>query len=274
MIEKKRLDSLLCERGLVPSRSIAQSLIVRGRVFVNGTSCVKPGTSFPIDSSIELQEEKSRYVSRGGIKLEHALRASGLQVEGKVAIDIGASTGGFTDCLLRHGAVKVYAVDVGRGQLDYTLRNDARVFSFEKTNARYIKEDFFPEKAWIITIDVSFISVDRILPVAVKFLGDGGSFVVLVKPQFEAGRAQVRKGVVRDPEVHRTVLHKALHSSALCGLSCFLITPSPIQGPSGNIEFFLLLQRSGDDDRIWTEDEIDRIVKEAHQSFRNPAPPC
>lgn len=272
MKEKKRLDSLLCERGLVTSRSIAQSLIVRGRVFVNGISCVKPGTSFPVDSSIELQEEKSRYVSRGGIKLEHALRVSGLQVEGEVAIDIGASTGGFTDCLLRHGAVKVYAVDVGRGQLDYSLRNDARVISFEKTNARYIEEGFFPETAGIITVDVSFISVDRILPAAVRFLRDGGSFVVLIKPQFEAGRAQVRKGVVRDPEVHRHVLHKALQSTGACGLSCFLITPSPIQGPSGNMEFFLLLRRRGDDDHLWSEDEIDRIVKEAHQSFRNPAP--
>ncbi len=272
MKEKKRLDSLLCERGLVSSRSIAQSLIVQGKVFVNGAKCVKPGTSFPVEASVELQENKSRFVSRGGLKLEHALMTSGLRVKGEVAIDIGASTGGFTDCLLQRGAARVYAVDVGRGQLDYSLRNDLRVISFEKTNARYVEEGFFPEMAGIITVDVSFISVDKILPVVVKFLREGGSFVVLIKPQFEAGRAQVKKGVVRDPAVHENVLIKALQSSTACGLSCFFITHSPIQGPSGNIEFFILLRRTGDDDRTWGEDEVYRVVKEAHQSFGNDAP--
>jgi len=271
MKKKKRLDLLLCDRGLVSSRTIAQSLIIRGMVSVNGACCVKPGTPVEADAAVEVRQEKSRYVSRGGLKLEHALEASGLDVRDRIAIDIGASTGGFTDCLLQHGAVKVYAVDAGRGQLDYSLRGDGRVISYEKTNARYLEEGFFPEKAGVITVDVSFISIDKILPAAVRFLEDGGSMIVLIKPQFEAGRAQVRKGVVRDPEVHQAVIHRALQISAACGLCCSLLTPSPIQGPSGNIEFLMLLTRKGYEDREWSDDEVGKVVEDAHRSFRSAA---
>ncbi|NPA39033.1 MAG: TlyA family RNA methyltransferase [Thermodesulfobacteria bacterium] len=240
---KRRLDTLLVEKGLVESRSKAQALILAGRVKVkiNGKEVVidKPGTSIPEDAEVEITE-KIPYVSRGGIKLEGALKTFGLEVKDFVCLDIGASTGGFTHCLLLHGAKKVYAVDVGKGQLHYTLRNDPRVVVMEKVNARYLTPEMFPEKFDLITIDVSFISLKKILPVTVKLLKEEGRVLSLVKPQFEVGKKFLKKGVVRDPWLHKKVVDEMWEFGKELGLIPAGVCESPILGPKGNKEFFIL----------------------------------
>jgi 23S rRNA (cytidine1920-2'-O)/16S rRNA (cytidine1409-2'-O)-methyltransferase len=232
---KKRLDLLLVERGLAESRAQAQRSIRAGVVRVAGQVADKPGTQVVTDAEITLQA-RPRFASRGGEKLEAALVRFELDVAGLVAADVGASTGGFTDCLLQHGARRVYAIDVGYGQLDWRLRNDPRVVTMERTNARYLES--LPEPVDLVTADVSFISLRLILPAAVHWLRLDGQVVALIKPQFEAGRRQVgRGGVVRDPAMHRHVLAQVLDSAAGLGLGLRGLMPSPLRGPAGNVEF-------------------------------------
>jgi 23S rRNA (cytidine1920-2'-O)/16S rRNA (cytidine1409-2'-O)-methyltransferase len=241
---KKRLDFLLVERGLAESRAQAQRLIRAGLVRVAGQVADKPGTRVAAGAEITLQA-RPRFVSRGGEKLDAALVRFGLDVAGVVAADVGASTGGFTDCLLQHGASRVYAIDVGYGQLAWRLRNDPRVVVMERTNARYLES--LPEPVDLVTADVSFISLGLILPAAVRWLtppspspvgGDRGGVIALIKPQFEAGRREVgRGGVVRDPGVHQLVLEQVLDIAAGLGLGLRGLMPSPLRGPAGNVEF-------------------------------------
>ena len=233
---KKRLDVLLVERGLVKSREKARRLVMAGKVRVGDRVVTKPGTFVVPDAPLTVKE-LPRYVSRGGLKLEAALRAFDIDPAGKVALDVGASTGGFTDCLLQHGARRVYAVDVGYGQLAWKLRQDPRVVVMERTNIRYLES--LPEPVDIATIDVSFISLRLVLPAVVRLLKPQADVVALVKPQFEAGREQVGKGgVVRDPNVHRQVLVGILDFARSLGLHPYGLVPSPLRGPAGNVEFF------------------------------------
>ena len=244
---RKRLDQLLVERGLVESRSKAQALIRAGRVYVEKVRRDKPGILVPEDAPIEI-EKRPRYVSRGGEKLEAALRAFGVDPKGKVCLDIGASTGGFTDCLLQHGAAKVYAVDVGKGLLHWKLRNDPRVVVKEGINARYLRPEDIGEPVDLATVDVSFISLKLILPPLGDIVRPEGDVIALVKPQFEAGREKVGKGgVVRDPAVHREVLSGIVRFvEEELRWSVAGATRSPLLGPAGNVEFFLhLLPRPG-----------------------------
>ncbi len=243
MKKRERIDKLLVEKGLVPSREKARALIMAGKVFVNGKPVSKAGEKVDAASRIEIKGQM-RYVSRGGYKLEKALKSFKVSPEGAVCLDIGASTGGFTDCLLQHGAKKVYAVDVGTGQLDYKLRKDPRVISYEKTDARSLSKDHIPEKVDILTADVSFISLEKVLPNAVKFLKKDGLAIVLVKPQFELSPKEVKKGVVRDHELHKKAVEKvAEFARKELKLSVLDITKSSPKGPKGNEEFLLLLKK-------------------------------
>jgi len=233
---KQRLDVILVERGLAESREKAQALILAGKVLVEGKVISKPGAFVHPKASIEVKEGLP-YVSRGGLKLEFALKTFGVDPAGKVAIDVGASTGGFTDCLLQHGASKVYAVDVGYGQLAWKLRQDPRVVVLERTNIRYLAS--LPELVDLATIDVSFISLRLVLPPVLNLLKPEAEIVALIKPQFEAGREKVgKKGVVRDPQVHREVLESLIDFAHGLGLSTSGLTVSPLLGPEGNVEFF------------------------------------
>ncbi|HDQ73480.1 MAG TPA: TlyA family RNA methyltransferase [Chloroflexi bacterium] len=232
---KERLDVLLVERQLARSRNRAQRLIRAGLVRVDGQISDKPGARVPVDTHVTL-EERPRFVGRGGEKLQAALDRFDVDVAGRVAADVGASTGGFTDCLLQHGARRVYAIDVGYGQLAWSLRNDPRVVVMERTNARHLES--LPEPVDLVTADVSFISLDLILPRVVAWLSGSGDVIALIKPQFEAGRVQVGKGgVVRDPAIHREVLERVLQSAAQLELGLRGLMPSPLQGPAGNVEF-------------------------------------
>jgi 23S rRNA (cytidine1920-2'-O)/16S rRNA (cytidine1409-2'-O)-methyltransferase len=245
-MQKERLDILITELGLAESRSLAQKLVMAGHVRVDGQLVFKPATKFSPGVQIQI-DRGPRYVSRGGEKLEAALAAFGLtDLQGKVCVDVGASTGGFTDCLLQHGAGKVYAVDVGYGELHWKLRNDLRVVVRERTNARYVEE--FPEPIGLITIDASFISLKILLPVAAHWLGEaGGELVALIKPQFEAGRAEVSRGdgVIHDCEVHRRVLGEILEFAAGSGFGIRGLIRSPLKGPKGNTEFLVYLAFPG-----------------------------
>ncbi|HIC93877.1 MAG TPA: TlyA family RNA methyltransferase [Anaerolineae bacterium] len=255
---KKRLDVLLVERGLVESRERGKRLIMAGQVLVEGRVVDKPGAKVPVDADIRLRT-KLPYVSRGGIKLAAALEAFGVDVEGAVAADVGASTGGFTDCLLQRGARRVYAIDVGYGQLAWRLRRDPRVVVMERTNVRYL--DSLPEPVDLATVDVSFISLELVLPKVMGWLKPGGEIIALIKPQFEAGREKVGKGgVVRDPEVHRAVLGKILGWAVDHGLAVRGLIPSPIKGPAGNVEFLVHLRRGPGETSIDIEEAIARCV--------------
>jgi len=229
------------ERGLVESQERAQSLILAGKVKVDGQVAHKAGKRVPAEVEITL-EEAPPYVSRGGLKLEEALGRFQLDLSGLICTDVGASTGGFTDCLLQHGAAKVYAIDVGYGQLAWELRQDPRVVVLERTNIRYLAS--LPEPIDLATIDVSFISLELVLPPVISLLKPEGQIIALVKPQFEAGREQVKRGgVVKDPEVHRQVLHKVATMAQDLGLQVLGLIPSPLKGPAGNVEFFIHLAR-------------------------------
>lgn len=239
MAKKKRLDVLLVEREMVESRAKAQALIMAGEVMAGGAAMTKAGALVPVDAPISIRE-RPPFVGRGGVKLAHALKAFRLNPKGMTALDVGASTGGFTDCLLQRGARRVYALDVGRGQLDYGLRQDPRVTVMERVNAHYPFE--LPEKVDVATVDVSFISVTQVLPNVVSHVKRRGNVVALVKPQFEARRREVgRGGVVRDPLVHARVLGRVIRWVTEAGLRLRSITPSPILGAAGNREFFLHL---------------------------------
>ncbi|MDO5702293.1 MAG: TlyA family RNA methyltransferase [Lachnospiraceae bacterium] len=263
---KKRLDILVTEGGHAASREKARAMIMAGIVYVDGVRCDKAGTSFEETAAIEIRGEKLKYVSRGGLKLEKALDVFGVSVDGRVCLDIGSSTGGFTDCMLMNGAVRVYAIDVGRGQLDWKLRNDPRVVSMEKTNIRYVEPEDLPETAQFASIDVSFISLIKVLIPVRNLLDDDGSIVCLIKPQFEAGRAQVGKhGVVRDPEIQGEVIRRITSYALTVGLTPVKLDYSPIRGPEGNIEFLCWMKKKPEEtDTAITEDDIARAVFEAH----------
>lgn len=254
----ERLDTVVAERSGI-SRSQARSLIMEGRVKVNGTPATKPGAGVRPDATIEIERPR-RFVSRGGEKLEHALDAFQVDPSGKSALDIGASTGGFTDCLLQRGAAHVTAVDVGYGQLDWRLRNDPRVTVLERTNFRHLPDDAFRNAFDLIVADTSFISLRTIVERAVAFLASNGEIVALVKPQFEAGRERLgRGGVVRDPAVHRAVLREVRDAMASLGLAAVDVTGSPLLGPAGNREFLIRLRWDG---TPVTDAKIDEVVDE------------
>ena len=239
---RARLDQLVTERGLAPSRERAHALVLAGQVLVDGHPVTKAGAQTPTDATITLAAPDHPYVGRGGLKLAHALDTFGVVVEGRRGLDIGASTGGFTDVMLQRGAVHVVALDVGHGQFDWRLRNDPRVLVIEGFNARSLTPADLPERVDIVTIDVSFISLRQILPVVPPLLHAGGDVIALVKPQFEAGRAEVRKGIIRDEAVHARVIEEVAASAAAIGLTRIADTPSPITGARGNREFFLHLR--------------------------------
>jgi 23S rRNA (cytidine1920-2'-O)/16S rRNA (cytidine1409-2'-O)-methyltransferase len=244
-LAKSRLDALLVERGLAPSRDKATRLVLAGAVQVDGRRVDKGGTLVDARARLEVVE-RERYVSRGGDKLAHALTAFGVVPSGRICVDVGASTGGFTHCLLEAGAKRVYAVDVGQGQLDASLRADGRVVVMERTNARQLSVDSFPELPQIATVDVSFISLEKVLPSVQSVLSFDGEAVVLVKPQFEVGKGQVGKGgVVRDPAQHREVMERLSRYAILHGWHARGATASPLKGPKGNREFFLHLSLTG-----------------------------
>jgi 23S rRNA (cytidine1920-2'-O)/16S rRNA (cytidine1409-2'-O)-methyltransferase len=237
-----RLDQLITERGLAPSRERARALILAGQVTVDGAAVTKAGAQVDASADVALVEPDHPWVGRGGIKLAHALDTFHIDVSGREALDIGASTGGFTDVLLQRGATRVVALDVGHGQLDWTLRNDPRVVVIEHFNARHLTLADLPGPVDLVVIDVSFISLRQILPVVPAVLRPGADVIALVKPQFEAGRAEVRKGVIHDEAVHARVLDETSAAAAAIGLTRVASTPSPITGQKGNIEFLLHLR--------------------------------
>ncbi|HSB05921.1 MAG TPA: TlyA family RNA methyltransferase [Thermodesulfobacteriota bacterium] len=252
-MKKERLDNLLVERGLVPSRERAKALITAGKVLVNGQKIDKPGADVNADTQVQLISGLP-YVSRGGLKLEGALKAFGIDPKGIVVMDVGASTGGFTDCALQRGAKKVYAVDVGYGQLAWELRKDPRVVNLERTNIRYLRRGAIEEKDGVdlILIDTSFISIEKFLLQLLGFLKSRGSLVALIKPQFEVGKGEVGKGgVVKDPALHQRVIERISTFSLGLGLSIRGVVESPLRGPKGNKEFFIHLQKMGIERSAW-----------------------
>ena len=265
MSKKTRLDVLLVERGLFASRQKAQAVIMAGSVFVGGQRSDKPGTAVPEDAEIEVRGHVMPYVSRGGWKLEKAMKTWPITLTDKICADIGASTGGFTDCMLQNGAQKVYAVDVGYGQLDWKLRNDPRVVCLERTNARYLTHEQIPDDLGFASIDVSFISLKLIFPALYGLLRQGGEIACLIKPQFEAGREKVgKKGVVRDPAVHQEVLENFLIYAKENNFTVLGVTYSPIRGPEGNIEYLGYLRKSDEPDAAV---DTAAIVAASHQEL-------
>jgi 23S rRNA (cytidine1920-2'-O)/16S rRNA (cytidine1409-2'-O)-methyltransferase len=241
--KKTRLDKLLCEKGFVESRERAKAVILEGSVLVNGIVVDKAGALVRPDDELAVVN-KMPFVSRGGLKLEHAIRFFDIDVNGKTAMDIGASTGGFTDCLLQHGARKVYAIDVGYGQFSWILRTDERVVLFEKTNIRYLDKDLIFDQIDIAVIDVSFISLLKVIPNVLGFLKPAGVIVALIKPQFEAGRKDVGKGgVVRNEEKRLEIVENIKAQTGKLGLEMLGVTPSPVKGPKGNVEYLLYLKK-------------------------------
>ncbi len=267
---KERLDILLVKEGHALSREKAKAIIMSGNVYVDGQREDKAGAFFDPDKvRIEVRGSTLKYVSRGGLKLEKAVNAFGLSLEGKVCMDIGASTGGFTDCMLQNGALKVYSVDVGHGQLDWKLRNDERVVCMEKTNFRYMTPGDIPELLDFASVDVSFISLTKILPPARALLKEKGEMVCLIKPQFEAGRDKVgKKGVVREPEIHEEVIEKIVDFADSTGFMVLSLGYSPIKGPEGNIEYLVYLQKKDGMDTVVSAGvdvaDIREIVLRAH----------
>lgn len=242
---KKRLDVWVTERGFAESREKAKALIMAGQVYVDGQKADKPGEIVSETAELEVRGKAIPYVSRGGLKLEKAMTEFPIRLEGKVCMDVGASTGGFTDCMLQNGAAKVYAVDVGYGQLAWKLREDPRVVNLERRNARYLTREEVPEEIDFCSVDVSFISLGLILPALRPLLAEGGGMVCLIKPQFEAGRDKVgKKGVVRDPAVHREVIEKVRDLALENGYSVLGLSFSPVKGPEGNIEYLIWLERA------------------------------
>lgn len=261
---KERLDVLLVERGLAPSREKAKAVIMSGDVFVNGQREDKAGAVFdPEKVNIEVKADKLKYVSRGGLKLEKAMSVFDINLEGMTCMDIGASTGGFTDCMLQNGAKKVFAIDVGHGQLAWSLRNDERVVCMEKTNFRYTKPEDIGETVDFASVDVSFISLTKILEPAVNIIRDGARMVCLIKPQFEAGREEVgKKGVVKDKKVHESVIEKIVDYVPTIGFNILGLDYSPVKGPEGNIEYLLYIEKNSVSSQ--SEINITQTVENAH----------
>lgn len=265
---KKRLDILVTERGLAESREKAKTLIMAGQVYVDGQKADKPGDTFSEDAAVEVRGKGLPYVSRGGLKLEKAMREFGLQLQGCTCMDIGASTGGFTDCMLQNGAQRVYSVDVGYGQLAWSLRTDPRVVNLERTNARYLTREQVPEEICFFSVDVSFISLTLILPAVRPLLAEHGQAVCLIKPQFEAGREKVgKKGVVRDKAVHEEVIEKIRSFALENGFSVLGLTFSPVKGPEGNIEYLIYLERSEAPSQGEQVPSAQQVVEESHRAL-------
>ena len=271
---KERLDVLLVKKGLAPSREKAKAVIMAGSVYVDGQKEDKAGSVFDEESiQIEVRGHALPYVSRGGLKLEKALKVFPITLTGKICMDIGASTGGFTDCMLQNGAAKVYSVDVGYGQLDWKLRQDERVVCMEKTNFRYMTPEDIPDVLDFASVDVSFISLDKILTPAYALLKEQGEMVALIKPQFEAGREKVgKKGVVRDPKVHEEVIAKIVRHADEVSFEVLDLSYSPIRGPEGNIEYLIHLKKNPErtiypDILAVFEKKIKEIVEDAHREL-------
>lgn len=267
MSNKTRLDVLLTEQGLQESRQKAQATIMSGLVFVNGQRVDKPGTAVPNDAKIEIRGNTLKYVSRGGLKLEKAMAEFPIELNGCICGDIGASTGGFTDCMLQNGAAKVYAVDVGYGQLAWKLRTDERVINMERTNIRNVTPEALDEPIEFFSVDVSFISLHHIFPVAQAITTPDAMGVCLVKPQFEAGREKVGKnGVVRDPATHREVLHNAMGYAAANGFAVRGLDFSPVKGPEGNIEYLMFVQKS-EEPCVLDDAAAEQVVAASHSTL-------
>ena len=264
---KRRLDVAITELGLAESRQKAQALIMAGEVYVNGQKQLKAGTCVEEDDSLEVRTKNPlRYVSRGGLKLEKAIASFGISLDGKICMDIGASTGGFTDCMLQNGAKKVYAVDVGYGQLAWKLRQDSRVVCMEKTNIRYVTPQDIEDVLDFASVDVAFISLTKVLPAAWELLSPQGEMACLIKPQFEAGREKVgKKGVVRDPKVHEEVIQKILAFAQEMGFAIRNLGFSPIKGPEGNIEYLVDIQKGCGTKRM----DVAGVVAQAHGMLAN-----
>ncbi len=267
MGNKIRLDVAVTQRGLCESREKAKAIIMAGDVFVNDEKCDKAGTMIKPDDKITVKADKLKYVSRGGLKLEKAMLKHGISLDGAVCMDIGASTGGFTDCMLQNNAARVYSIDVGYGQLAWKLRNDERVVNLERTNVRYLTEQQVNEPCDFASVDVSFISLTLVLPVLYRFLNQDAKAVVLVKPQFEAGKGKVgKKGVVREPEIHLEVVNKILRFCTEIGFCVIDIDYSPIRGPEGNIEYLFYIEKSDKRSDI-DENTAKNVVYNSHKAF-------
>ena len=264
---KERLDILLVKQGLAPSREKAKTMIMEGNVFVDNNREDKAGSMFKEDAKIEIHGNTLKYVSRGGLKLEKAMTHFGITLEQKICMDIGASTGGFTDCMLQNGATKVYAVDVGYGQLAWSLRTDERVVNMERTNIRNVTLEDLAEPIEFFSVDVSFISLHHIFPVAQAITTPDAMGVCLVKPQFEAGREKVGKnGVVRDPATHREVLHNAMGYAAANGFVVRGLDFSPVKGPEGNIEYLMFVQKSTEP-AVLDDSAVEQVVAASHSTL-------
>ena len=268
--KKQRLDVLLVEKGLAPSREKAKAIIMAGIVYVDGNKEDKAGTTFPVNAVIEIKGKTLPYVSRGGLKLENAMQKFPITLSGKVCMDVGSSTGGFTDCMLQNGATKVYAIDVGHGQLAWKLRNDERVVCMEKTNIRYVVPEDIDELAAFSSIDVSFISLTKVLLPVKNLLTEDGQVVCLIKPQFEAGREKVgKKGVVRDRAVHEEVIRMVMDYASSIDFYPLALDFSPVKGPEGNIEYLLFLSKNKQDQEIVDASSIDikAVVTASHDTL-------
>ena len=269
MSDKMRADVALVSRGLCESREKAQASIMAGLVYVGQRKILKASESVKPEDELTLRGHAHPFASRGGLKLEKAIRSFGADLTGKVCMDIGAATGGFTDVCLRNGASHVYAIDVGYGQFDWKLRNDPRVTVMERTNARYLTQEQVPLHPTVTVMDVSFISIRLILPVAAGIMGEEGVFYTLIKPQFEAGRERVgKKGVVRDPKVHEDVLQEIVAFAPTFGWQVQALDYSPITGPEGNIEFLAKITRQQSDDEPCTQESIHELVSRAHAEMK------
>lgn len=267
MSDKMRLDVAVFERGLAETREKAKALIMAGSVYLNGQKALKGGAAVKDTDIIEVRGAVNPYVSRGGLKLHKAVQNFGLSLEGCVCMDIGASTGGFTDCMLSSGAAKAYAIDVGYGQLAWKLRCDERVVNMERTNFRYVTHEQIPEQVDFASVDVSFISLRKILPVMRELLRDGGRAVCLIKPQFEAGRENVgKKGVVRDRAVHESVVASITEFAVESGFNVCNVDFSPIKGPEGNIEYLMLVEKSDSAAMLW-QGSAAELVAASHEQL-------
>lgn len=265
---KERLDVLLVKRKLAPSREKAKAVIMSGNVYVDGQKEDKAGTMFPDRVSIEVKGNPLPFVSRGGLKLEKAMKCFPIRLDQKVCMDVGASTGGFTDCMLQSGAARVFAVDVGHGQLDWKLRQDKRVVCMERTNIRYVTREDIGEPVEFVSIDVSFISLEKVLGPVRELMVEDGEVVCLIKPQFEAGRSQVgKKGVVRDPDIHREVIRKVVSCACELGYCPEDLEYSPVKGPEGNIEYLLHLRKTQDPRAHFEEAQVESVVRAAHDAL-------
>lgn len=276
---KKRLDVMMVERGLAESREKAKAIIMSGIVYVDNEKEDKAGSTFAEEVQIEVRGKTLAYVSRGGLKLEKAMQVFPIKLDGKVCMDVGASTGGFTDCMLQNGAVKVYSVDVGHGQLAWKLRQDERVVCMEKTNIRYVKPEDIEELVSFASVDVSFISLSKVLPPLRELLTEEGEVVCLIKPQFEAGREKVgKKGVVRDRKVHEEVIRDVLGFADANGFEVLGLDYSPVKGPEGNIEYLMHIRKTALDEinseqgeseekTVFGEDAIEKLVTASHDAL-------